>query len=106
MRLLWFALLLVLNFVILSNGDGNKASSRPDVVNIGALFTFNSTIGRVAKIAIEAAIEDVNADSSVLGGTRLAITMQDTKCSGFIGIAKGALLIFTSEVYRITSSNA
>ncbi|MCL7029307.1 hypothetical protein MKW94_014506 [Papaver nudicaule] len=98
MRLFWFALLLVLNFVILSNGDSIKASSRPDVVNIGALFTFNSTIGRVAKIAIEAAIEDVNSDSSVLGGTKLAITMQDTKCSGFIGMAKALQFMETDSV--------
>ncbi|KAI3921958.1 hypothetical protein MKX01_005647 [Papaver californicum] len=73
MRPLWFALLLVLNFVLLSSGDDNKASSRPDVVNIGALFSFNSTIDRVAKVAIEAAIEDVNSNSTVLGGTKLAI---------------------------------
>ena len=52
---------------------------RPDVVNIGALVAYDSTIGKVAKKAIELALEDVNRDSIVLNGTRLALSMMDTK---------------------------
>jgi len=62
--------------------------ARPDAVSIGALFTFNSTIGRVAKIAISAAIDDINNDSSILPGTKLSVEMQDSNCSGFVGIVQ------------------
>lgn len=60
---------------------------RPDVVNIGALVAYDSTIGKVAKKTIELALEDVNSDSSVLNGTRLELTMMDTNCSAFLGTA-------------------
>lgn len=64
-------------------------SLRPSVVNIGALLTFNSTIGRVAQAAIAAAAEDVNANSSVLLGTTLNVITVDTNCSGFFGNIEG-----------------
>lgn len=60
---------------------------RPDVVHIGALVAYDSTIGKVAKKAIELALEDVNVNSSVLNGTRLVLTMIDTNCSAFLGTA-------------------
>lgn len=57
-------------------------------MSIGALFTFNSTIGRVAKIAISAAVEDINNDLSILPDTKLAVQMRDSNCSGFVGIVQ------------------
>ncbi|XP_042429058.1 glutamate receptor 3.1-like isoform X1 [Zingiber officinale] len=63
-------------------------SPRPSVVHVGALLTFDSTIGRVAKVAIDAAREDVNSDPAVLAGTRLDVEMRDTNCSGFLGMAE------------------
>lgn len=68
---------------------GQNISVRPSVVNIGALFPFDSTIGRVAKVAIAAAVNDINKDPSVLRGTQLVVQMQDTNYSGFIGIVQG-----------------
>lgn len=63
---------------------GNVSSrSRPAVVNIGAIFMYESTIGRVAKLAIEEAVKHVNSNSSVLGGTKLVIEMQNSNCSGY-----------------------
>lgn len=76
------------------------APSRPSSVTVGALFTFNSTIGRVAKLAIELAVEDVNADSEVLGGTRLNVIAQDTNCSGFVGTVE-ALQLMVNDVVAI-----
>lgn len=74
------------------DGAGNNASSsRPRVVNIGALFTYNSAIGRSAQPAIKAAIEDVNSDPDLLPGTRLNLILQDTNCSGFLGTVEGIL---------------
>jgi len=60
---------------------------RPRIVNVGALMSFNSTVGRVAKVAIEAAVDDVNSDPTILNGTKLKILTLDTKLSaGFLGI--------------------
>ncbi|KAK3143880.1 hypothetical protein QOZ80_4AG0306160 [Eleusine coracana subsp. coracana] len=67
---------------------GQNISVRPNVVNIGALFALNSTIGRAAKVAIAAAVNDINNDSSILAGTKLVVQMQDTNCSGFLGIVQ------------------
>ncbi|WCJ32838.1 glutamate receptor 2 [Euphorbia peplus] len=60
--------------------------SRPEFVNIGATLAFNSTVGKVARIALQAAVDDVNSDPSILGGTKLNFFMQDTNYSGFLGI--------------------
>lgn len=68
---------------------GKNETSRPAVVNIGAMFTFNSTIGKVAKIAIEEAVKDINANSSVLPGSKLNVTIQNSNCSGFLGMVEG-----------------
>lgn len=70
-------------------GNANVSSSRPSVVNIGALFTLNSVIGRAAKPALAAAVDDVNSDSSILKGTKLNFIIVDTNCSGFIGTMEG-----------------
>ena len=83
MKLSWF---LPFVFLCLGNfpfGHGKNVSSRPAVVNIGAMFTFDSTIGRVAKIAIEEAVKDVNSNSSILQGTKIVVIMKDTN---FIGV--------------------
>lgn len=68
---------------------GQNISVRPSVVNVGALFIYNSAIGKAAKVAIAAAVNDINNDSSVLQGTKLVVHMQDTNYSGFIGIVQG-----------------
>ncbi|KAF5956878.1 hypothetical protein HYC85_004103, partial [Camellia sinensis] len=51
--------------------NASVSSSKLSVVNIGALYTFNSVIGRSAKPAIEAAVDDVNSDSTVLAGNEI-----------------------------------
>ncbi|KAL1220434.1 Glutamate receptor 3.7 [Cardamine amara subsp. amara] len=58
---------------------------RPQVVNLGAVFTFDSVIGRAAKVALEAAVADVNANTSVLKGTELRLLMEDSACNVFHG---------------------
>ncbi|KAG1368276.1 glutamate receptor 3.5-like [Cocos nucifera] len=87
--------LLALCFSVLligASAAGRNATgvpSKPSVVNIGALFTFDSTIGRVAKLAIQLAVQDVNSNPNLLAGTRLNVIAQDTNCSGFLGIIEG-----------------
>lgn len=83
-------LFLALCFSLLRSDLGRNVSAiRPPTVHIGALFSHNSTIGRVAKVAIDAAVSDVNADPSVLQGTKLVAEMQDSNCNSFIGIVQG-----------------
>ncbi|CAL9042665.1 unnamed protein product [Musa banksii] len=92
--------LFLLFFCLISSTSGatRNASSRPTVVHVGAIFTFDSTIGRVAKVAIDAAEDDVNSDPSVLRGTRLEIIMRDTNCSGFLGMMEALQFMETDTV--------
>lgn len=96
MAIVWFLLFATLCLEVFPSGYCKNNTSRPVVVNIGAIFTFDSTIGRVAKIAIEEAVKDVNSNSSILSGTELTITMQNSNCSGFIGMIEGILLVYAA----------
>lgn len=78
-------------------GKANSSSSRPTVVNFGALFTLNSVIGRSAKPAIAAAVNDVNSDPTILKGTKLNLILHDTNCSGFIGTVEGIYSVSNSQ---------
>ncbi|KAF9682118.1 hypothetical protein SADUNF_Sadunf05G0075000 [Salix dunnii] len=92
-----------------SNGIGLNDTARPEVVKIGALLNFNTTVGKVAKVAIEAAVEDVNRNKAILSETTLNLTLQDTKNSGFLGMID-ALSLMDGETVAIigpqTSSTA
>jgi hypothetical protein len=68
-------------------------STRPSAVNIGSIFTLNSSVGKVAKVAIEAAVDDVNSNPALLKGTKLKLAMQDTNSSGFLGIVEGTSIL-------------
>ncbi|KAM0859200.1 hypothetical protein ACQ4PT_047351 [Festuca glaucescens] len=74
--------------------------ARPANVTIGALFTFDSVIGRSARAAIDLAVADVNRDAAVLNGTHLNVFAQDTKCSGFVGTIQ-ALQLMEKEVVAV-----
>ncbi|KAL7256954.1 hypothetical protein ACSBR1_010819 [Camellia fascicularis] len=93
MSMIWILSLLLLLVGIFANGFSGNVSSRPAVVNIGAIFTFESTIGKVVKIAIEEAVKDVNSNASVLSRTKLVLQMQDSNCSGFLGLIGGTLVL-------------
>lgn len=98
MKLIWFLLPLFLYFGLFPYGISKNVSSRPALVNVGAIFTFDSTIGRVAKIAIDEAVKDVNSDSSILHGTKLVINSQDSNCSGFSGMVEALKFMETDTV--------
>ncbi|KAL4179742.1 hypothetical protein AMTRI_Chr13g121600 [Amborella trichopoda] len=68
---------------------------RPPSVTIGAVFTLNSTIGRVAKVAVETAVDDINANSKILGGTKLKLFIEDSNCNGFLGTVNGISILFS-----------
>lgn len=72
-----------------NENDTTPSSSRPKEVNVGVMFAVHSIIGQSVKPALEAAADDVNSDSTILNGTKLNFIMQDTNCSGFIGMIDG-----------------
>lgn len=96
-----FAALLLCACLFVSGtvaADQNGNLTRPAEVRIGALFTFGSVIGMAVRSAIELAVADVNADPTILWGTKLSVLMQDTNCSGFVGTIEGLnlfLLVLT-----------
>ncbi|XP_029127566.1 glutamate receptor 3.6 isoform X3 [Cajanus cajan] len=85
----WLLALMVFSNGYASTGAGMNNSTIPDFVNIGALFSFNTSVGKSVQIAIEAAIEDVNSNPNILGQTKLNLSLQeDSKYRGFLSIAE------------------
>ncbi|KAI3695486.1 hypothetical protein L1987_78483 [Smallanthus sonchifolius] len=96
-----WVMLAVAEAVAEEGRTGNSSSRRPKDVNIGALLTVNSVIGRSVKPAIIAAVDDVNSDTSVLGDTHLNLILHDTNCSGFIGTIEALELMEKDVVAAI-----
>lgn len=94
MNKVWYLVLIVFCNGLAANGAGTNNSTRPSTVNIGGIFSLASVISRVGKVAVEAAVEDINSDPSVLGGTKLELTVQDSNFSGFMGIIEGMHCFF------------
>ncbi|XP_073142342.1 glutamate receptor 3.3-like isoform X2 [Henckelia pumila] len=98
MRVILILISWLLAFGGVSNGLSANASSRPKIVSVGAILALDSTIGKVAKIAIEEAVKDVNANSSVLSGTTLVVDIRNTNCSGFLGLIEALRFMETESV--------
>ncbi|KAJ4964145.1 hypothetical protein NE237_024084 [Protea cynaroides] len=98
MTMIWILLSLVFSFGVLSNGVGMNISSRPAVVHLGAILNLDSVIGKVAKVAMESAVEDVNVNNGILHGTKLVLKMQDSNHSGFLGIVEALQFMETGIV--------
>lgn len=80
---------LLLVWLVLSlNGAVYCQRAVVDVVNVGAVFTFNSVIGRAAIASMEAAVSDVNADPGILNGTKLNLIRTDAECNAMLGSIK------------------
>uniref|UniRef100_A0A5B7B125 Glutamate receptor n=1 Tax=Davidia involucrata TaxID=16924 RepID=A0A5B7B125_DAVIN len=95
-----FIVIMPLSLLILILCNTSVHCQRPAVVNVGAVFTFDSVIGRVAKAAMEAAVSDINADPRILSGTQLNLIMEDANCSVFMG-SIGAFQVIEREVAAI-----
>ncbi|KAJ6897322.1 hypothetical protein NC651_023249 [Populus alba x Populus x berolinensis] len=96
MNLAW-----LLSFLILFTSSFSQGALSPGgTVNVGAIFTFSSINGRVAKIAMKAAEDDINSDPSLLGGRKLSINMHDSNFSGFLGII-GALQFLETDTVAV-----
>ncbi|GAB2279389.1 hypothetical protein Dimus_014032 [Dionaea muscipula] len=97
---LWVLILWGFCGEVYGNGIQANVSIRPDVVNVGGIIAFNSVVGEVAKVAIEAALDDVNSSPDVLPGTKLRISMMDSNYSGFLGIVE-AMQFMENETVAI-----
>ncbi|CAI9110464.1 OLC1v1010493C1 [Oldenlandia corymbosa var. corymbosa] len=98
---MWFFWLLVL--IVLGNGDLSRGantnmSTRPEIVNVGSILTLSSLVGKIARVAIEAAVEDVNSNPDVLPGTKLKVTTFDSNYSGFMGIIEAMRFMETETM--------
>ncbi|KAJ0781710.1 putative periplasmic binding protein-like I [Helianthus annuus] len=105
MSVLVWSLVLLLNLDLNLGVDGlrthnGSAATRPAFVKVGAIFTFDSTIGKVAKVAIQQAVKDVNQNPSLLPGTMLQMDMRSSNCSGFLGMV-GALQFMETDTVAI-----
>ena len=68
-------------------------------MKIGAIFTFDSVIGRVSKPAIELAVSDINEDPTILSGIKLSLIPEDSNCSVFMGAVEGTFSGFFLLLY-------
>jgi ionotropic glutamate receptor len=101
----WLLALMILCNGFSSTVDGIHNSTRPDFVNIGALFSFNTSVGRIIKIALDAAVEDVNSDPNILGDTKLRLSLQeDSKYRGFLSIAEGMYVFHNISLYMFADN--
>ncbi|XP_021804508.1 glutamate receptor 3.6-like isoform X2 [Prunus avium] len=101
MNIVWLLVLMVFYNGSSSRGLGTNVTARPDTVNIGAIFPFDSVIGEIAKLAISIAVEDVNSDPKLLNGTKLILKIQNIKSSDFLGIVEQALLFMENDMVAI-----
>ncbi|KAK1430731.1 hypothetical protein QVD17_13682 [Tagetes erecta] len=85
---------------IVPSSSAALATKKPGVVNVGALFSVNSVIGRSSAPAIAAAIDDINSSPTILQETQLNLISYDTNCSGFIGTID-ALQLMEKDVVAI-----
>ncbi|KAL2652764.1 hypothetical protein R1flu_020892 [Riccia fluitans] len=56
-------------------------------IKIGALFAFNTAVGNEALTAVTLAVQDVNANNTVLKDVILELLLADSNCSSFQGAA-------------------
>ncbi|GLJ41453.1 hypothetical protein SUGI_0857960 [Cryptomeria japonica] len=70
-------------------------------INIGAIITFDTISGKIERVAIELAVEDVNRNTSILNGTLLNIDIRDSTQDALIGAS--AALHKLNELKEIDS---
>lgn len=88
-RSFYFSVAFMFMSIPAMESSGNASANTITQFNIGALVSYETLIGQVAKQAIEMAVDDVNRDQSVLNGSQLVLHMLDTNCSALQGAASG-----------------
>ncbi|GAA0143467.1 transmembrane signal receptor [Lithospermum erythrorhizon] len=98
MKFYWMLLLLLLSNGYLALGVEAENLSRPASVNIGCILSMSSIVNKVAKIAMDAAVEDVNSNPDILDGTKMNIIVHDSNYSGFLGIVEALRFMETNTM--------
>ncbi|KAG4110575.1 hypothetical protein ERO13_D13G057200v2 [Gossypium hirsutum] len=92
--------LLLSIFILFVQVFPEEAALRPSVVNVGAIFSFDTINGKVAKVAMKAAEDDINSDPSILGGRKLFVALHDSNYSSFLSFI-GALQFMETDTVAI-----
>ncbi|KAH1031057.1 hypothetical protein J1N35_043231 [Gossypium stocksii] len=92
--------LLLSIFIFFVQVFSEEAALRPNVVNVGAIFSFDTINGKVAKVAMKAAEDDINSDPSILGGRKLSVALHDSNYSSFLSFI-GALQFMETDTVAI-----
>lgn len=80
--------LIVLCIIMLLLED----TSGIDNVNLGAIFTLGTFNGKISKIAMETAVDDINSDPSILSDRNLTLEIHDSDYNGFLSVMGGKFL--------------
>ncbi|MBA0727432.1 hypothetical protein Golax_000420, partial [Gossypium laxum] len=90
--------LLLSIFILFVQVFPEEAALRPNVVNVGAIFSFDTINGKVAKVAMKAAEDDINSDPSILGGRKLFVALHDSNYSSFLSFIAALQFMETDTV--------
>eukprot|EP00250_Pteridium_aquilinum_P014745 c22172_g1_i1 orf=3-2435(-) len=91
--LLVYCLTLVASCCLASYSAPSSPAPFPSNLKIGALFAYNSTIGKVAEQMLQLAIQNVNNDSDLLPGIELQLELADSACDPIQGSASAVALV-------------
>ncbi|XP_019107527.2 glutamate receptor 3.2 isoform X2 [Beta vulgaris subsp. vulgaris] len=75
-------------------------TSEIDNVNLGAIFTLGTFNGKISKIAMETAVDDINSDPSILSDRNLTLEIHDSDYNGFLSVM-GALQFMETDTVAI-----
>ncbi|GAA0158600.1 transmembrane signal receptor [Lithospermum erythrorhizon] len=90
--------MLILQHGYFTKGVDTNQLERPETVNIGCILSFQSVVSKVARVAIDAAVADVNSRPEVLAGTKMNIVMLDSNYSGFLSIIEALRFMETKTM--------
>ena len=90
---LFITIISICSFLCLDVHDMASAQNASSVIHVGALISYDTIIGRVARKAIQMALDEINKDKNLLNNSELVLHMLDTNCSAFLGVAAGKLSI-------------
>ncbi|KAD6795655.1 hypothetical protein E3N88_06551 [Mikania micrantha] len=92
--------MLIFVGILVISGTFSVVFSKTDTVNIGAIMNVNTIIGKVSRIAMKTAVDDINSDPNILAGKRLSLSIHDANYSGFLSMV-GALKYMEADVVAV-----
>ena len=77
-------------------GDNNNCPMRQTFTSIGAVFYYNSRLGKEQKVAMDIAIQDLH---SLNCSTKLVLRLKDSQGNSARATSAGKLSIFSNGIY-------